>query len=176
MEVEPNTQAPKFCFMDITSTKRILYINTNISAIPNTCEHCGHEFTEYAGFAGQVNHYLEQHGYTLLHVGAESSRDYNTGQPYHSTVAVLQAPANYARLPKRPKARSIIVTVNPEGKSKSAGPQPKKAPRQSAGKTKGGGKEATAGDTAAAALRAAEMLKAIEAKSSGGGSGDAAAP
>jgi hypothetical protein len=36
----------------------------------------------------RINHFIEAHGYRLLHVGTETSHDSN-GNPWHSTVAVL---------------------------------------------------------------------------------------
>ena len=54
------------------------------------CEECGAllttDFSE-ADIALQINHYLE-HGYELLHVGQQTSRD-STGSPCQRTVAVL---------------------------------------------------------------------------------------
>jgi hypothetical protein len=35
-----------------------------------------------------INHYIENHGYRLLHVGTETGRD-DDGNLLHSTVAVL---------------------------------------------------------------------------------------
>jgi len=43
---------------------------------------------EKSGLAHSVNHYIAQHGYALLHVGTETSRD-DKGKPWHNTIAVL---------------------------------------------------------------------------------------
>ena len=64
--------------------ENVVYISTNIGT---GCKHC----TEQIGtdrLAESINHYITQHGYKLLHVGTETSRDMN-GNPWHSTVAVL---------------------------------------------------------------------------------------
>jgi hypothetical protein len=51
------------------------------------CEHC---ITLFAveDWAKAVNHYIEKHGYTLIHVGTETDHD-SEGRPCHYTVAVL---------------------------------------------------------------------------------------
>jgi hypothetical protein len=65
-------------------TQHIVHISTNIT---NSCEHCA---TSVGGekFAEAVNHYVEQHGYKVLHVGTETIPDMNGG-PWHTTVAVV---------------------------------------------------------------------------------------
>jgi hypothetical protein len=62
----------------------VVYISTNIG---KGCEHCSTPI-RHDEFDRLVNHYIEQHGYKLLHVGAETSHD-NEGKPWHSTVAVV---------------------------------------------------------------------------------------
>lgn len=42
----------------------------------------GHDFEE------QVNHLVQQHGYTILHVGQKTTRD-DHGNPWQTTVAIL---------------------------------------------------------------------------------------
>jgi hypothetical protein len=59
--------------------KHVVHISTHVQT---GCEHCsfgvgGEHFTD------SINHYIEQHGYKLLHVGTE------TGQGLQMTVAVL---------------------------------------------------------------------------------------
>lgn len=71
--------------MDLQSVNEIKVISTNIH------ETCKHGCTlPYAGefFESNVNHYIQEHGYKILHVGQESTSD-NEGKPYHSTIAVL---------------------------------------------------------------------------------------
>jgi hypothetical protein len=62
----------------------IVHISTNIGT---KCEHCN---TRIGGddFAQSVNHYIEQHGYKLLHIGSEASQD-SEGMPCHFTVAIV---------------------------------------------------------------------------------------
>ena len=64
--------------------KHEVHISTSVET---KCEHC----TERIGgddLAKSINHYIQQHGYKLLHVGTETSRDMD-GNPWQSTVAVL---------------------------------------------------------------------------------------
>lgn len=73
--------------MQIEDTKKIKVISSN--------EHETCSFGCQIPYGGQffehnVNHYLQEHRYKLLHVGQESAQD-NDGNPYHSTVAVLSA-------------------------------------------------------------------------------------
>jgi hypothetical protein len=53
------------------------------------CHHCNDPIP-YGGddFAENVNHYIEKHGYRLLHIGVETSHDAD-GKPWNDTVAVL---------------------------------------------------------------------------------------
>ncbi|BBB66377.1 hypothetical protein UNDYM_2124 [Undibacterium sp. YM2] len=74
--------------MSIESTKKIKVISTNI------VQGCEHGCTlPYNGqfFDANVNHYIQDHGYKVLHIGQESTPD-SEGKPYHSTVAVLAVP------------------------------------------------------------------------------------
>jgi tRNA U54 and U55 pseudouridine synthase Pus10 len=60
----------------------------HISTVKETgCEHCTAIFGA-DDFANAVNHYIEKHGYTLIHVGTETEHD-SEGRPCHSTVAML---------------------------------------------------------------------------------------
>ena len=65
-------------------TKHIVHITTSIE---KSCEHCT---TQVGGdrFAESVNHYIENHGYKLLHVGTETTHDMN-GSPWQVSVAVV---------------------------------------------------------------------------------------
>ena len=51
-----------------------------------SCEHC--DFRAGSDLAESINHYIDAHGYKLLHVGQETSRD-NMGNPWQIKVAVL---------------------------------------------------------------------------------------
>jgi len=62
----------------------IIHISTDVSM---GCEHC-HFSVGGDRFAESVNHYIEQHGYGLLHVGTETTLGLND-VPWHNTVAVV---------------------------------------------------------------------------------------
>lgn len=64
--------------------QHVVHISTNIGT---GCEHCNEQIG-LDRLAESINHYIEQHGYKLLHVGTETSHDTN-GNPWHSTAAVL---------------------------------------------------------------------------------------
>jgi len=66
------------------NAKHVVQVTTTVST---RCEHC-EKWVDSEDFQGSVNHYIEQHGYKLLHVGQETTRDMD-GKPWHSTVAVL---------------------------------------------------------------------------------------
>lgn len=68
-------------------TKNVVTVSTNIGT---TCSECDF-LIKSEEFDKNVNHYINEHGYTLLHVGTETGRDYE-GAIYHSTVAVLGKP------------------------------------------------------------------------------------
>ena len=66
----------------------VVHLSTNIG---KTCEHC--TFWTGAGadehnLAESINHYIAQHGYSLLHVGTETTHS-DDGGLWHSTVALL---------------------------------------------------------------------------------------
>ena len=67
--------------------QHVVHVSTGVGTY---CEHCGEPvgFLDAAGLAHSVNHYIAQHGYALLHVGTETSRD-DKGKPWHNTIAVL---------------------------------------------------------------------------------------
>jgi hypothetical protein len=65
----------------------IQHIVQIVSFITTGCEHCDEQIGGEQ-FAESVNHYIEKHGYKVLHVGTETSRDDN-GKPWYGTVAVL---------------------------------------------------------------------------------------
>ena len=71
-----------------SGVKHVVHISTNIG---KSCEHCSAHIGATADdheLGESINHYIETHGYKLLHVGTETSHDAN-GNPWHSTVAVL---------------------------------------------------------------------------------------
>ncbi len=64
--------------------KHVVHISTGTGT---RCEHCDANF-KHEEFADPINHYIEQHGYRLLHVGTETIDD-EDGNPWHTSVAVL---------------------------------------------------------------------------------------
>jgi hypothetical protein len=66
-------------------TTHIIHISTDGGT---RCKLCGPQ-ADLVFFDKLINHYIEQHGYKLLHVGTETSREKMEGKLYHSTVAVL---------------------------------------------------------------------------------------
>jgi hypothetical protein len=60
--------------------QHVVEINTNIG---KGCEHCAQEIGTDR-FAESINHYIEKHGYKVLHVGTQTIPDMN-GNPYHTT-------------------------------------------------------------------------------------------
>ena len=67
------------------------------SAIGKACEEClPKDSPDYLDSApddvgAQINHYLEVHGYELIHVGQQTGRD-QAGHPWQTTVAVVGKP------------------------------------------------------------------------------------
>ena len=53
------------------------------------CEECSEFVVGIDRFAESVNHYIEVHGYCLLHVGSEWAGEASDGAPINATVAVL---------------------------------------------------------------------------------------
>ena len=64
--------------------KHVVNISTDIGT---KCEHCDVGIG-LENFAGSINHYIEKHGYKLLHVGTETHHDAES-KPWHSTIALL---------------------------------------------------------------------------------------
>jgi len=65
--------------------KHVVHISTDVT---KGCEHCsfligGENFSE------SINHYIEQHGYKLLHVGTETIHNQTDGSSWHMTIAIL---------------------------------------------------------------------------------------
>ena len=71
-------------FRFMKDTKHIVHISTDVG---KHCEHCNIP-VGIERFAHSVNHYIEQHGYKLLHVGMEAGRD-GEGNLCHFTVAIV---------------------------------------------------------------------------------------
>ncbi len=64
--------------------KHVVDLSTNIM---KPCEHCSTSVGSDK-LAESINHYIEKHGYKLLHAGTETIHDMN-GNPWHTTVALL---------------------------------------------------------------------------------------
>jgi len=59
--------------------KHVVEVSTHTGT---SCEHC-HTQVGLANFTEGINHYIEAHGYKLLHIGSE------TGEGLQMTVAIL---------------------------------------------------------------------------------------
>jgi hypothetical protein len=64
--------------------KHTVEVSSNVAT---GCAHCD-QLIDNGSVDDGINHYIQEHGYRLLHVGMQTSRDYD-GNPWHSTVAVL---------------------------------------------------------------------------------------
>ena len=69
--------------MSIETIKRTVQIASNISS---GCDHCSEDVGD--AVSDGINHYIEAHGYWLLHVGTETYQS-NSGDLWHNTVAIL---------------------------------------------------------------------------------------
>ena len=69
----------------ISNVGLVAQVSSNISG---PCEECGANLDGSRNWVGAVNHYLGGHGYELLHVGQESSRD-DQGEIWQFTIAVV---------------------------------------------------------------------------------------
>jgi hypothetical protein len=67
----------------VSEIQHIVQISSNIET---GCEHCYHAIGGNV-FANSVNHYIKEHGYTLLHMGQQT--EHGSEGLSHSTVAVL---------------------------------------------------------------------------------------
>ena len=68
----------------IEGIKHVVQISTYLG---KSCEHCS-TIVGLENFAESINHYIEAHGYSLLHVGGETSTGVD-GEPWEGTTAVL---------------------------------------------------------------------------------------
>jgi hypothetical protein len=67
--------------------KRTTEVSSDLS---RACEHCGQLIGGYAFYSltDGINHFIEKHGYRLLHLGTRTQRS-KDGQPQHREVAIL---------------------------------------------------------------------------------------
>lgn len=70
--------------MDASQVKHTVKLDTNISSV---CPYCT-QWQEGRDIDVNINHLIQAHGGTVLHVGCESSMD-DGNRPYHQTVAIL---------------------------------------------------------------------------------------
>jgi len=64
---------------------KVVEVSTNIGS---GCADCGTWLDGSEKFSESINHYIQQHGYRLLHVGGDTTHG-NDGTPWHNTLAVL---------------------------------------------------------------------------------------
>jgi hypothetical protein len=65
--------------------KSVIHISSDVGT---GCKHCEAHIDGPNDFDDSVNHYIQAHGYRLLHVGSQAGSDYE-GKTCHFTVAVL---------------------------------------------------------------------------------------
>ena len=70
--------------MAIQQMKIVVHISTKVTT---DCKHCVYAIGGDK-FAESIIHYINAHGYKLLHVGAETVRNPD-GSPWRTTVAIL---------------------------------------------------------------------------------------
>lgn len=71
---------------DLLEIKHTVYLSSNIG---KRCEHCDYSIgAPDKDVPDGINHYIDHHGYKLLHVGQEYSED-NEGKTIHHTVAIV---------------------------------------------------------------------------------------
>ena len=75
---------------ELSDIREIFEIHTNIRPVP--CPSCRERLDIEGGIDGAINHVL-QHGWRLLHVGAEFDQD-EDGKTISHTVAILGKPAS----------------------------------------------------------------------------------
>ena len=71
--------------VDSKYVKHVVQINSNFKI---RCEHCPESVGGRPALGDSINHYLKTHAYKLLHVGQETTIDFE-GNPWQRTVAVL---------------------------------------------------------------------------------------
>jgi len=73
---------------DIKETKHTIYLSTGIQE-GGKCEFCDFQINDCHKLSDKINHYLEKHNYTLLHIGQETGRDIDNGKAWHDTIAII---------------------------------------------------------------------------------------
>jgi len=83
------------------------YLSSNLG---KGCDRCDYSLGFDKDISDGINHYLTKHGYKLLHVGQEWSRD-DDGKTIHHTVAVLGCPVPLTDMPLKPLPKIDIRTT-----------------------------------------------------------------
>lgn len=89
-----------------TKTKTIVQVSSNTY---NACKLCQFQEPHLGDVPIMVNHYLQTHGFELLHVGQETSRA-DDGGLWHSTVALL---GTGAAIPEKAPGRLALPDKEP---------------------------------------------------------------
>ena len=94
--------------MDIEEVRGTVQLSTNIGT---RCRHCAElvGFSDDGDLSQSINHYIDAHGYRLLHLGTQTSHAAD-GSPWHSTIAVL---GHDNPPPDAPKPEVRIVMMDP---------------------------------------------------------------
>ena len=93
--------------MGIEDTKDVIKLSSNIYS---GCKHCDDKMGD--SIEDQIGHYVQAHGYRLLHVGQESDHAPDGTGLWHSTVAVL---GHDNPPPQKPPAQVVIGMPDPFG-------------------------------------------------------------
>ena len=67
-----------------TGLKHVIRVDSDDTP---TCQLCADGLQADSTVAEAINHYIEAHGYRLLHIGTETSIEYETAALWHITVA-----------------------------------------------------------------------------------------
>ena len=67
----------------LSDIQQVVQLSSSSIGVP--CKHCGPIRSN--GFASEIDHYIQKHGYRLLHVGQQTEE--GTDGPWQTTVAVL---------------------------------------------------------------------------------------
>jgi hypothetical protein len=73
--------------MELSTIKHTVKVSSATGA--DWCAQCGKSISAFReDVALFINHMIQEHGYTLLHIGSEADHD-NEGKTTHHTVAIL---------------------------------------------------------------------------------------
>ncbi len=70
--------------MELSDTKNTIRISSDTH---HNCSVCG-DFRFEEDVSAGINHMIQQHDFTLFHVGTQTTHD-NNGNIYHTTIAIL---------------------------------------------------------------------------------------